>query len=217
MKQKIIQILFLIALAAVAVFYVTHHKVAQAPANDQPADPTKPKTYFSDKLGISFQYLPDQDADGKADSAVWEENDKIYVYYSAMDPKQGQWVQEFKKDAGDTLAQAVQKQFLKDVSATDCFVKDFNQFYSEYGAPTADLPANVEKALIAYPIDVNSEAPFWQNSDKCPKDYSLSNGISYFYMDKNHPDKFFFFSIGQYGILADTEKNLTWQDTFQVK
>ncbi|MDB5057684.1 MAG: hypothetical protein JWO59_1156, partial [Chloroflexi bacterium] len=38
-------------------------------------------------------------------------------------------------------------------------------------------------------------------------------GISYFLADSRHPDKYLFFSIGQYPIAAGSGK--AWQDTIQ--
>uniref|UniRef100_A0A7C4R5K1 Uncharacterized protein n=1 Tax=candidate division CPR3 bacterium TaxID=2268181 RepID=A0A7C4R5K1_UNCC3 len=53
----------------------------------------------------------------------------------------------------------------------------------------------------------------------CPVGYSLANGARYFMMDKNHPDRFFFFSIGQYGIMLDPndmQNSKLWQETVVV-
>ena len=214
MKQKILQIVVLIILGAGAWYYLSHHEV---PSN-QPTttDSTTAQTFSSDKLGVSFSYMPDQDGDGQPDTAAKEVNDKIYLYYTASPVEQGQWVQVFTKDPSQTLETAIQDKFLKNYSAKDCYVQDFNQFFTANGAPAQPQADNIAKAIIVYPLPTDDSQPFWQNASKCPVDYSLSNGQSYFLMDKNHPDKYLFFSIGQYGIVANLEKQQAWQDTFQV-
>ncbi len=173
-------------------------------------------TFTSDDLGISFKYNNDQDGDGKADTTAKQAQDKVYVYYTASPMEQGQWVQEFKKSPSDSLTTAIQKQFLTSYSSKDCFAQTLQDYYASYGVATPTIPAGVSEAVIAYPKTTDPNAPYWQNASKCPQTYTVSNGISYFYMDQNHPDKFFFFSIGQYGIMADMTRQQTWQETFQV-
>ncbi len=220
MNRKILQIVALIVAVVIVGFYVTR--------NREPANPTPPPTdntnsntvskqnYVSDKLGISFDYLPDQDGDGKPDTAVSESGDKLYVYYSAAAPEEGQWVQKFSKNPNDTLVQAIQKQFLQNYSSKDCYAIDFVDFYKSMNIDAPKIPENVSEAIIAYPKPTDPNAPFFQNSSKCPATYSFTNGLSYFYMDKNHSDKYYFFSIGQYAILADINDPKAWQDTVVI-
>jgi hypothetical protein len=174
------------------------------------------KTFSSDTYGAKFDYNTDQDGDGKADTDAKEAADKVYVYYTATPMEQGQWVQKFPKDPKASLVDAVKKQFLTNISEKDCFAKDLVEFYNQYGAPVPPAPDNVTRAVIAYPFPTDETQPFDQNAGKCPTPYSLSNGLSYFWMDKNHPDNFYFFSIGQYAIIADKDGKTAWQDTFQV-
>jgi len=46
---------------------------------------------------------------------------------------------------------------------------------------------------------------------KCPQPYAAIGGIAYFLADTAHPDRFLFFSIGQYAIPVG--KDRTWQSS----
>jgi hypothetical protein len=223
MNRKIFQVIAIVIAVIIVGFFITQNK-PQINPNPQPTDDTNnsldtaPKqTYISDKLGISFDYLPDQDGDGQPDTAVAEADDKLYVYYSAAAPENGQWVQKFTKNPNDTLVQAIQKQFLQNYSSKDCYAIDFVDFYTSMNFEPPTIPDNISEAIIAYPKPTDPNAPFFENSSKCPATYSFTNGLSYFYMDKNHPDKYYFFSIGQYAIIADLNGPKAWQDTVLVR
>lgn len=220
MKDYLRTAILVVALLVVGYFllpYVKIHPKSPATQTPNPSDSqSAAKTFSSDILGISFKYMPDQDGDGKADTDVKETGDKVYVYYTATPAEQGQWVQEFSKDPTATLIDAVKKQFLANISEKDCFAVDLDQFYQQYGASVPPAEPNFVRAIIAFPFPADQTQPFDTNATKCPATYRLSNGLSYFAMDKNHPDKYFFFSIGQYGIMADTGGQKTWQDTFTV-
>jgi hypothetical protein len=218
-------ILFIIVLLAIGYFLLPYVKLNsktsdQANQNQNTDNtnnqPVAVATFTSDTLGVKFDYAPDQDGDGKADTDVKEMGDKIYVYYTASPVEQGQWVQEFSKDANATLLASIQKQFLTSYPAKDCYPLSLADYYKSYDAAAPTLPDNVEVAVIAYPKATDPNAPFWQNSDKCPAQYSATNGASYFWMDKTHPNKYFFFNIGQYPIFADNDGQKVWQDTLTV-
>jgi hypothetical protein len=185
-------------------------------ANQQPVTSGSVKTFTSDTFGVKFDYNTDQDGDGKADTDVKEAGDKVYVYFTAGPMEQGQWVEKFSKDPNVKLTDAVKAQFLKNISEKDCYATDMGEFYTKYSATAPTLPENTERVIIAYPFPADTTQPFDKNADKCPEQYRLSNGLSYFQMDKNHPDKYFFFSIGQYPIFADTKNEKVWTDTFAV-
>jgi hypothetical protein len=137
-----------------------------------------------------------------------ENANTIYVYATNTQPSSGQSVEVFNKEPGDDIKQAITKRFLQGINANDCFVKI---------SPNGNLPANFVKATIGYPIPQNADQPNWTYGENCPENYKESNGIAYFLMDKNHPDRLFYFSIGQYGIEASTgNQNRLWQDTIQV-
>lgn len=163
------------------------------------------KTFNSSKLGISFQYFTGEGGTNE----VKEVGNKVLV-----GGENGQFVEMFSKSPEDTLAVAIQKKFLTGISETDCFIKVLPNTSSFAGGPVP--PSNHEKATIAYPFDPDN---FMETQHKCPPQYSMTNGISYFLMDQNHPSKFFFFSIGQYAISAEAGSQpglKSWQDTFKV-
>ncbi|MDD2822642.1 MAG: prepilin-type N-terminal cleavage/methylation domain-containing protein [Candidatus Daviesbacteria bacterium] len=153
--------------------------------------------YISPKLKVAFNYLVNQDGQK---ALVKESGSKIYVYIEGTSFDKGQYVEVFNKNKSDTLAEAIEKQFLGGISKTDCFVAPYTvkSSLANYSADTISYPKNADLGPGEIPA-------------KCPQKYSESNGISYFLADSNHPDKFLFFSIGQYGISAGN--NILWQDT----
>lgn len=162
--------------------------------NPAPAKPAGVKTFISEKLGMQFDYLASQG------DPVIEQDDTVYV-----GGKNGQWVQEFSKNPNDDLKTAISKKFLAGIAEKDCWVEQTKT-------------SNILTAQIKYEFTDLEDPRFTDN--KCPADYRMTNGLRYFWMDTNHPDKFFFFSIGQYAILGEPDRpgggEKTWQDTFKV-
>jgi hypothetical protein len=220
MKEHIKTIIFVVVLLVIGYFLLPYVKIKPKPAatgQDNGQVAAGSKTFSSDSLGAKFSYNNDQDGDGKLDTTAAESGDKAYVYYTASPMEQGQWVQKFSKDPNESLTAAIQKQFLTNYPAKDCYPMTIPDFYKRYEATPPTLPANIEEAVIAYPMTTNPDAPFWQNGAKCPQPYTAANGISYFWMDTNRKDRFYFFNIGQYAIFADSTGQKTWQDTFELK
>lgn len=171
--------------------------------------PDNPKKYpgtveFSSvDLGIAFNYLPEYD---NLKINTLEKDNRVYIFESKLNAQDGQFVEVFKKDPGDSLAEAVRKKFLAGKSANDCFVVDSQAVFSNY-------PANYKAVEISFPKPTDDQEPWWGRGDACSSEYAETNGIRYFLGDINHPDKFLFFDIGQYSIIAG--KDLTWQDTIR--
>ncbi len=157
------------------------------------------RMYISSKLGITFNYY---ETPGMPEVRVSEKGDKISV--------NNQSVEVFSKDPSYSLTEAIAKQFLAGYPSNDCFVSPL-----QYQPGFPPMPDNFVIAIINYPPPPDSNEPFWYNSSKCPADYSATNGIRYFAMDKNHPDRFMFFNIGQYFIDGDGS-GTPWQETVQV-
>ncbi len=168
------------------------------------------KRYISPRLGISFLYLSkylDQDIH------VLEEDNKIYVYaeqgaFGSGNYSEGQYVEVLTKDRSDDLKIALEKNHLTNYSPNDCTA-------SIKGTKTINhqvfTTGNIDVAKDPLEIDFSFEG-----LEDCPSPYTASNGISYFLYDPDFPTKYFFFSIGQYGLAADPETEIGWQDTFQV-
>lgn len=150
------------------------------------------ETFISQTLGISFKH--------QKDSAVKVIGNKVYVYSVETKPETGQYVEIFNKDANDSLITAVTKKFMNGFSSNDCVVELYKNSSDRVTINVAGGYAELQE--------------MFEKVKKCPPTYTAQNGISYFWMDPKYPTKFAFFSIGQYAISGDSDKN-TWQDTFE--
>lgn len=171
-----------------------------------PTDPNT-KTFSSIDLGISFNYLEMQNGEKFADKAV---GSKVYVYQTKFPVEQGQYVEVFPKNAADDLKTAIEKKFLANYSKTDCFV-----IVGKNPVAKQTVPATFVFAQITIPTSPNDGmeelSAKWQ---KCPTPYTATNGLAYFLMNLAHPDKFVFFSIGQYSIDGGPG-GVLWQSTLK--
>lgn len=170
------------------------------PAQEYTEDTDKPgsKRFVSNKLGISFNYAKDQ-------VVVEGLGNKVYV---GGEPEDGQRVEVFQKDPSDSLKDAIKKQFHP--SEGECLINDLG---------TSGYPSNFQVAEIAPPIGPDeSLETILPKAEKCPARYTRTNFIAYFLEDKNHPDRFLFFYIGQQPMMADSapDSHLMWQETIQV-
>lgn len=164
------------------------------------------KKYTSEALGVSFLYLENQ---GIENIVIEEEGSRIYIYGAAYERDSGQFVEVFSKDPNETLLTALEKQFLKDYPKTDCeaYIKENDSSH----------PESFEVGSIRVTGGWKDMDDLIARYGACPAVYTESNGISYFVADTNHPDKFVFFSIGQYGIAADPDgaDRRMWQETIE--
>lgn len=168
------------------------------------------KTFTSQKLGISFQYQEKYQGSNETISAK-EVGNKVYVYSSVLKPDQGQYVEVFDKAPGDSLVEAISKTIMTGYAQSDCPIKTGSSNYSGSGYV---LPPSYTTATIGLPQAATDDMEHIQPYlDKCPKQYISFGGLAYFLADQNHPDKFIFFSIGQYALNAGD--NITWEDTFK--
>ncbi len=163
-------------------------------------------TFTSPDLGISFEYIPAYNQP----IHVQEVGNRVYLNVPGNEPPSGKFVEVFSKNSSDSLADAVKKQFLQGYSATDCYVK--------YGVPYWPYQPDYATATISYPGYNGTDIPN-PNAAKCPAIYTQINGASYFAMDKNHPNKFVFFNIGQDNILGQSPtangRTITWDQTLR--
>ncbi|KKW42739.1 MAG: hypothetical protein UY92_C0004G0075 [Candidatus Magasanikbacteria bacterium GW2011_GWA2_56_11] len=152
------------------------------------------RVYVSGPLGVGFTYNPISDSSEEV--KLTETGNKIYVHLASQAPADGQWVEIFDKDPQMTLAAAVAARFLKGLDPKDCFVRQSDSI-------KLDQRPGYTAAAISYPPPADPEEPGWANSEKCSPPYSESNGISYFLMNENNPDRFVFVSVGQYLLTSD--------------
>ncbi|MHB0857557.1 MAG: hypothetical protein ACYC5M_08305 [Anaerolineae bacterium] len=160
-------------------------------------------TYTSQELGISFRYAPEQ---YEQHIEVLEQGDRIYVYASRGEPSTGQWVQVFEKSASESLEQAINGLIMPGYPSENCKV------ITPVVPPVKEAPPSHTFAhIVVPPVPDEDDAARLARWRTCPQTYTVIGGIGYFQGDTLHPDRFLFFSIGQYMINA--EEGVLWQET----
>jgi hypothetical protein len=163
--------------------------------------------YTSSNLGLTLNYVsPKQGA-----MHVLEQNNALCVTYDINDYDcvKGQSVEVFNKEEKATLQVAVAEQLLQDIPKTECYVELLRG--GKYSKPKSTFTF----AQIAFPNKATSDDPFSLSTAKnCPEKYRATGGrgVRYFSMDKKHPQKFFFFNLGEYAI-GSGQKDQTWDET----
>lgn len=188
-----------------------------------------PVVYTSEKLGVSFHYLPfipNNGVYGGTKFYIRETGNTIYVYsnrgnqeftgndadFLEGDGIHYKYVQVFNKDPQQSLHDAVKEQILKGYSEKDCILMD----QTPYGR-SGNIYMPVQTVMMRIP---RSDTPrdrseSFELAKKCPMKYLAYNGVVYFQMDQEHPDKFLFFSIGQSPLMSGID-NYTWDQTIRV-
>jgi cytoskeletal protein RodZ len=167
---------------------------------------TNQKKYINPQLGISFLYLSIDPLDNTATFATKEVGNKVYVYNTKYSYESGQYVEVFNKNSDLTLKEAINKTFLENYSQDKCVVST-NESSNKY-------PSTYTLATIKVPGEFTDMLDMSERVKNCPKIYTQFGGSAFFLMDQQHPDKFVFFSIGQYGIFAN-EDNTMWEATIK--
>jgi len=179
---------------------------------NSPAPTLAPRTgstiYSSSSLGIRFYHALLADAkDAKSSVKTMETGNKIYVYIESMVPTTGQYVEKLAKSPGDTLEQAIKKQFLSGIPESECFVTTSSD---------PRFPTGITKATIAYPVPTDAQEPAFTFGDACPDPYTAKGGMAFFTYDPSKPGTFLFFKIGQYAIPSQNSGDQTWEQTVQT-
>ncbi len=173
------------------------------------------KTFTSPNLGISFDY-----ATGPNDQRVLVKQigNKVYLYIDYTkkgDPTTGKFVEVFSKNPGDSLTEAVKKEFLQGYSSESCPIVPANL------AKNTLNPARQYVQITVPVVSDGSMSKKLAEEKLCPPTYTYNRrtGLTYFMMDSSHPDKFVFFKIGQDNIWgaapSSTGFGLTWDQTLQ--
>ena len=163
------------------------------------------KKYTNPELGISFLHLTQDNLNPSAKFKTKEIGNKVYVYQENYGYSGGQYIEIFQKNPTTALEETIKEMFLENYPEDKCL--------ATIEKALENYPANYIQANIKVPgesADMGEMSAKW---NECPNPYTRTNGRSYFLMDKNHPNKFAFFSIGQYAIMADSNKNLPWEVT----
>jgi hypothetical protein len=175
-----------------------------SPDEDKPT-PVK-KTFISKTLGLTFTYNAKPAV--QANIVATEVGNKVYVHDKDEAPEQGQSVEVFDKDPSVSLANAITERFLKGIPSSECKVE-----VAEYKLP---LDAQVS-ASITYPDpNPDNDIPDFAEPNRCTN-YSRTNGIQYFFMNTNYPDRYYFLRIGQYSMTdMGTGTNDNWSSSIQI-
>lgn len=160
------------------------------------------KIYYSDKLGVGFTYLSYTPS---TPIKVIESGSKIEFI--------GRTVEVFTKDSNISLEQAIKDRFLQEYNPSDCFVKTYETSEQKL--------SNYISAEISFPPASDPDAPWWQNSDKCPQYYSQTNAAQYFLMNKDVPGKYLFVRVGQEPGASDgtpraTDGDFGWSHSIRI-
>lgn len=166
--------------------------------------------FTSQELGVTFNYTNKNTGVNNSKIAAKQIGNKIYVYSTSGPAEEGQYLEMFTKDKNASLIEAIKQKILVGYSLTDCLVK-----VAQNPVTGQSYPAGYEIANITVPTGPNDGLEeMFEKTKKCPEKYVTTNGISYFLTDANHPDKFIYLSIGQYGIDSGIGDKL-WQTTIK--
>ena len=169
-------------------------------------------TFTSTALGLSFSYQPSQRGATVATRVVGQ---RVYLYYTDLPPLEGQYVEVLRKAPGESLQQAIQQQILTSFDPQDCSLTTQVPEVSEFPHPPTlvylTIQPRVPPTVSAADDDIATAAA---QAQKCPQPYTMFGGSAYFMADSAHPDRFFFFKIGQDVILG--AEGYPWQDTLRV-
>lgn len=195
-------VIFMVVILNKQKIYSTQNTLTSSTSNN--TNTVTVQTYHSSKLGIQFSYA-DQDLGQKV--VIQESGDKAFVYFEGTNVEDGQSVQVFSKSSTETLQQAVENKFLSGYNRADCFVQDGTDVHKT-------PPISGVAVVVAFTISQDVDSDGLDNADKCPKNYSLTSGVSFFWTDQDNSERFVFFNIGQYYILGDN-KNPSWHTTLR--
>lgn len=203
MKKALIGV---VAIAAVCAGFILWDRTQGPSVSPSPSVSGSPEAgesvvYTSTVLGVSFRYVPVTEYET---FSVRETGDRIYLFPSSLDVSAGQFVQVFPKRADETFETSIRRQVLADYPSPDCTIAT---------RPSETYPGAVT-AQITYPVSEDDEAPYWENAKLCNQRYAATNGIRYFLYDPQHPERFVYLDIGQYGIPGSGET--LWQDTLRL-
>jgi len=174
--------------------------------------------YTSESLGIEFCYPKVLNTNQVI--KVTEEGNKVFVYDKNLSKESGQSVEVFYKEKNDSLDQAIEKEFLADIAKNKCWVELLPSSqvpisFEGFKYPESYIFASALQYYTKEDAEKSQGYDIFKNQENCPQGYQATNGIRYFMMDQKNPDRFLFFSIGQYGI-GEIGKP-AWQETMVVK
>lgn len=187
-----------------------------APAvQEDPFDLTKKvpgtKVFASKNLGIKFTYTPDLLNAGITPEKikVREVGNKVYLFWGpdknmTLNPFSAQTIEMFKKDPKTSLEDAIKQKFFTDKSPKDCVVKISDIYSPDINNPRPELNwPDVAFGDVLIPGVESMDDPRMEEQESCAPGHGVTNGVRFFFMNKNVPDKFYFVSFGQESISSD--------------
>src|SRR5680860_162999 len=164
--------------------------------------------YENGNLGLKINYY----SNPEWPTLVKEVGNKVY-FYDKIDGdnyEMGQYIEKFDKDKDISFADAIKNELLGEDTGDYCFVRI-----------TGDL-GDMQYATIDYPNNLcEDNEPSWVCAN-CTS-YQKTNGAQKFIYDKNHPDVYFFVSIGQAsllrhidGLTGEEMSKLEWFNNIEV-
>lgn len=229
-RSKILTFVFLLIGTAVLLFYVIHSLFVLSSlfepnksANQNNSTSTTPtssilntsspiqsnannsgqfKTYKSNQLGISFNYMSSFN-DGSNETVLNKVvGNKVYLYLSNQSLQDANYILVLNKEPKDTFEGALIKLLAANgESLSDCNVT-LNNTFSQYNIN------HYEGAIISS-----------KSGNKCKSIYSPVVGGGYFMLNPNNPQKFIFVYLGSTSIPADnnsTNTGTTWDNTITI-
>jgi len=184
------------------------------------------QTFTSLNLGISFNYAYPNCTQKFFPREI---GNKVYLYnpnrgdepFSGIDadflrtilPNTNYfYVEVISKNPQDPVETAIQKLILQGYSQQDCQIILANQSIACLSKP------GFQFRVISTPRSNNDTYQDVEaKAQRCPGEYTMSgiNGINYFGMDTNHPNKLLFVKIGQSNISSGINGD-TWDRTIKV-
>jgi hypothetical protein len=178
------------------------------------------QTYTSEALGIAFDYAPEV---GTFKAVIKEDGRKISV--GDANSLNDQYIEVFTTKENVSIIDNVTNTLLADYSLDDCRITEplkADDPINSSGAYPLDenflvftIEANVDYSQFS---DLEALSPYFQ---KCPVNYLSAGGIQYFAYDTRVPNKYIFYTIGQYPAWSASsepdraDKNLTWIQTIR--
>lgn len=158
--------------------------------------------HISQKAGVAFYYA---ESVGNNPVKVVEEDNNIYVYIDNKTTgyKSGQYAEIFPNALNNDLPQTVRNRFLGGIPPSECFVEEVK---------IQNRPGFTQ-VQIKYPLPANLTKPMEEYGKKCPEKYRNNEGLRYFLMDNERPQRYTFFDTGQYTIPSATGSLIPWQET----
>lgn len=224
-KKFLLFLVFLLTLVSIAIPTATKaFQIEEKNALVPTPTPLPYTTYTSNKLGISFDYIPFFPGSVGEYWYVKEIGRTVYLYWMPGQNKPFSGsdeeflkdemhinrfsVEVFDKDPNLSLEENIKQKFLESVNQSECFVS--SQIYSRsqssilYQTATINIPRNAGQ----------TRKQLESLTAKCPKYVNSFDSMRYFVTNPSNTSKLLFVSVGQSNVLA--HDGLTWDKTIKI-